>query len=607
MYMFILYVLLIYIISNGIGKKVLKKNSKLYGIRSLIGFVCFLGVLQLLYYPMQYFHVSGNYSFIITLIIFVVSLIYGIKNLKKEDFDFLKDYRFWLMLIFFFGIMKITPSIDATDDEFYFPFIIDNAYNKINTISPESGSLGNIDPYHAYQGYYLFVSFIYRIQHSIFNSITDIFISFRTTFTLLFTIYFSILLKFIKEKLDKKINKYIYFIIEALAVLLVGIAHLNHIYFGSFSLFGIYISVLMIIYDTYLKEKDKNFMIMTLMTEFGIISLASSSLFLILILLSTLFSYEVILNKRVNITDYFLLAIPTFVYIGFIFNIIYILLLIPIFLLIIKKYEKTLNKYFSLYGKYIVYLVFCVFVIVSPFIGSIINLKLFSKLILLFNTFMLLILAYCIFIKKKKYDFIIFCYMITIILFYNPFTANFVSRFLTTEDVFYRISFITKSPLAIITILVYVLFVFKDKKIYKYGLSLFVIALAIMYARNIYTLMMKNEDYKYKYNYILREIYENLDLGEKVSKLSGNILSLDYSARIYNSDLKVNLYRFLGTNPSKEILYEVLYHNEEINQEFLDESKKYDYIISQNKYNDSLQEYYDCIYSNKVYSLYKVN
>lgn len=606
MYMFLVYTLLIYIISNGIGKLFLKENNKIYNLRVPVGFLCFLGVLQIFYYPLQYFHISSNYSFYITLIISIVFLIIGITKIKKEDFQFLKDYHFWLLVVFFFVVMKIIPSIDATDDEFYFPFIIDNAYNKINSIHPQTGQIYNMDPLHAYQGYYLFVSFLYRIQHTLFNSFIDIFVSFRTTFTLLFTIYFSNLLSFIKEKLYIKNNKYIYYVLELLSILLIGVHHLNHIYYGSFVLFTIYIPVLIIIYNNYLKEKNNIYIIMTLLSGFGLLSFASSSLFLILILLSVMFSYEVIVNKKINFINYIVFSIPVLVYLCFITNCLYMILLIPIVFLIFKKINNSINKFFLKWGKYIIYIVPIIFILGSLIYKNVLNLSLFSKSILVFNTFMVLLLLYFALIKKEKINFIIFSYILTVIIFYNPLTATFVSKIFTTEDVFYRISFITKNPLVIISIFVFILNALKNKKIYKYGIYLLIIGLTVIYCKNIYTLMIKNDDYNYKYNYILRESYETLDLGEKITNISGNVVSLDYSVRIYNPSLKVKLYRFLKTNNSADSLFKVLFYNDNINSEFENDIKEYDYIVSQNKYNTNLSEYYECIYSNEKYSLYKV-
>ena len=606
MYMFLVYTLLIYIISNGIGKLFLKKNNKIYNLRVPIGFLCFLGILQIFYYPLQFFHLSSNYSFYITSIISIVFLIIGITKIKKEDFQFLKDYHFWLLLVFFFIVMRIIPSIDATDDEFYFPFIIDNAYNSINFIHPQTGQIYNMDPLHAYQGYYLFASFLYRIQHTLFNSFIDIFVSFRATFTLLFVIYFSNLLSFIKEKLYSKNNKYIYYVLELLSVLLIGIHHLNHIYYGSFVLFSIYIPILIIIYNNYLKEKNNIYIIMTLLSEFGLLSFASSSLFLILILLSVMFSYEVIVNKKLNFINYIVFSISTLIYLCFITNKLYMILLIPIIFLIFKKFNNSINKFFLKFGKYIMYIVPIVFILGSVILGNIINLELFSKSILLFNISIVFLILYLIFVKKQKTNFITFSYILTVIIFYNPLTATFVSKYFTTEDVFYRISFITKNPLVIISIFVFILNALKNRKIYKYGIYLLIVGLAFIYCKNIYTLMIKNEDYNYKYDYILRESYENLDLGEKITNISGNVVSLDYSVRIYNPDLKVNLYRFLSVNDTSDSVFKVLYHNASLDDSFFEEIKDYNYIISQNKYNDNLKNYYECIYSNKIYSLYKI-
>ena len=601
MFMFIIYALLIYIMGLGVGKFFIKKESKLYPLRSVIGFVIFMGVLEVLYLPLEYFNLSSSYSNIITLLLSISSLVLGFIHIKKDDFSFLKDYHFYMLLVLLFGIMKIIPSVDATDDAIYFPLIMDNAYNNINTIAPDTGILGNLDAYHSYQGFYIFISFIYKIQHLIFNSFTDIFIVFRSTFTLLFALYFSSILSYLKSIFKKGINSYIYILLEVLSVLLIGVQHLNHLYFGSFALFSIFIPLYMIVINNSLKESNLKAI---LLMEVGLISLASSSLFLILMILSVLFSYEVLVNKKVDITSYLLESIPCGIYAILLIN---KLILIPVYLLLILIlyiFRNTLNKVLSKYGKYIVYSIPFIFILGSILLKGFINISLFSKSILLFNFLMLTILLYLVLIKKEKINFYVFLFILMILIYYNPFTSTLVSRYLTTKEVFYRISFITKNPLTIISIFIFILKAF-DKKYLKIGLYIFIGGLTILYTRNLYTLMIKNDDYFYDYNYILRESKENLEVGDILTTLEGKVVSLDFPFRSYNTTLSGKIYRFLGTAEYSDNIYEVLHHNYFLSDGFFNEIKEYDYIISQNRYNTSLSTYYNELFRNNSYTIFE--
>ena len=168
----------------------------------------------------------------------------------------------------------------------------------------------------------------------------------------------------------------------------------------------------------------------------------------------------------------------------------------------------------------------------------------------------------------------------TIIIYLNPFTYTFVSKFLTTSSVFYRVSFITKNPLIIICIFS---FIYNNiNKLYKVPFIAMCLGLIFIYANNLYKGMIKLDGYFSNYNYILRESYDNLELGKKVSSLNGKIISVDFSPRTYNSSLNVKLYRFIGTSIYDDDFYDVLVGGNDIDADFKTAIKKYDYIISNN-------------------------
>ena len=81
---------------------ILNKKEELKILSVPVGFIIFMGCLQLGYYPMQFFQVSSTIVHIYTAIISVPLFIYGIIKIKKEDFNFLKHYEFYILIILIF-------------------------------------------------------------------------------------------------------------------------------------------------------------------------------------------------------------------------------------------------------------------------------------------------------------------------------------------------------------------------------------------------------------------------------------------------------------------------------------------------------------------------
>ena len=348
MFMFITYALILFICSNGLGKLLIKSESNLYNLKSLLGFLILLAILQIGYYPIQYFNLSSKVHLIWTSIILLITLILGIKSVKKEDFNFLKSYEFYVFLILIFVVIKILPATEAGDDAFYMPFIMDNAYlNEINTVNPRTGNISSIDNVYWYQGYYLLHSLFYRIQHIIFNRSTDIIISFKTTMTFLSAIFLSYIFIFMKNTLKPLINKYVYYIISILSLLLVGVLEWSHVYWGSFILFPIFIPLYLILFKNYLQEKDKKNKYALFIANIGMISLASTSLFLNLIITFGFFMYE-LWQKKCNAEDYYFILIPCMLYATLILNFLWIFPLLLIVYFVILKYKDYIHKIINL-------------------------------------------------------------------------------------------------------------------------------------------------------------------------------------------------------------------------------------------------------------------
>ena len=300
-------------ISNGIGKILFSKKEELKILSVPVGFIIFMGCLQLGYYPMQFFQVSSTIVHIYTAIISVPLFIYGIIKIKKEDFNFLKHYEFYILIILIFGIIKIIPATDAGDDSFYMPLIMENAQtDKINSINPRNGWEWNVDEFYKYQGYYLFQSSMYRLQNAIFHLTSDIFITFRTTMSLFVIISFALILYGIKS-IYKIENKKIGIIITILSILLIGTLELSHLYWGSNLIFIMGIPIYLILLEQYIKNQEKKYVWIITGMGFGLNAIASTSLFLQTFIIFSFLVYSLKI-KKIKIYDYLIMMLPNFIY-----------------------------------------------------------------------------------------------------------------------------------------------------------------------------------------------------------------------------------------------------------------------------------------------------
>ena len=79
--MFIIYVLVLFIASIGCGSFI-KKESKLFPLRSIIGFCIYLGITQLIYFPMLHFQVSSTIVNVSTFLMLTLAFVYGLFKVK---------------------------------------------------------------------------------------------------------------------------------------------------------------------------------------------------------------------------------------------------------------------------------------------------------------------------------------------------------------------------------------------------------------------------------------------------------------------------------------------------------------------------------------------
>ena len=613
MIMFIIYSLILFISSNGIGKLIIDKNSKLYEIRSIIGFMILLSVLQTIYFPIEYKFMSFNVGFILTLIIIITSFIIGLFKISLSDFNFLKSYEFYVIFILIFLILKILPANEAGDDIFYMALIKDNAYlQNINSINPRTGEIGKISNIYWYQGYYLLVSFLYKIQNIISYNINNILLVFRSTFSLFFAIFSSYIFVYAKKHYLNKIPKWTKYFIQIVALLLIGAQEWSHIYWGSFSLFQVFIPTYLIIFENYIQKKENKKVLLLFFSTIATISLASSSLFLIGIIIFGFLTYEVLFSK-VKIQDYFIISSPLILYILLLFKIekyAYILLIVFFAIEFSKKY---VNKVFNKYLKFIPFLIPCILIFINFVYIKNYNWNLYrlGYLILLFNL-VVSIFVISVTIHTKKINPNLFVFITTVLVFFNPLTASVVAKYLTTDAVYYRLFYITKNPLIICIIFSFTFDFIKNKHFLLNMFNLFLIILSTKYIKNIANFTFLEPTYNQKYNFILREVYDNIEMGEFIEPInSKKFLSIYFAPRIFNNNLYSIVYRYPNDKNLKDELYlSILYYDGNNMEEFKEKIKEdeIDYIIIFNKEEiKNKLNFLEKIYENKTYIFYKVS
>lgn len=630
MYMFIIYSIAIFIISCGIGKLVIKKEEGLLkNISAPIGFVIFFAILQLGYYPMQCLQVSSTVVHIYTAIITIGALIYGCTKIKINDFSFLKKYEFYILIILIFGVIKVLPANEAGDDSFYMPLIMENAKTEqINSVNPRTGWNWNVDEIYKYQGYYLFNSSMYGLQSIICNSTDNIFITFRTTMTFVSLIMMAIILSAIKK--EWKIKGIIGIILTMFSILLTGTLELSHLYWGSFNIFVIGIPVYLLVFYKYIIEDNSKYCYLLAIIGLGLNSLASTSLFLQVLIIFSFFMYNV--RKRTfKLLDYLIIMLPNFLYVVLFLN--KLILFIPVILLYSifsfnKKIQNIINDFVNKYTYKYLFVIPFIFLVLGVLLKLDFSWNIYrlSKVILIFNITMALAITY-LDIKTKKIGPLEFAFVMFILFFFNPLVAPFVSKYFTSEVVYYRLFYITKNPVMIILIFNRAYLYIKEKnkileKIFIIGICVLILRYAYIMAGNTFL----EPSYYNKYNYALRQDEDSRNLGKFLKDNEGkygksNIVSVYFSPRQYTLNYYVNNYRYPNDrkylDEEKDEFITFLYYNDNVTKDdmyafknkMIKESTKLviTYTSKTEKIDELVDFEFEKIYENPTYTLYYFN
>ena len=179
MFGMILVFALMYLVSFGFGEALMQKLSMdEFVFNASFGFVLLIALLQIGYFPVQFFNL--NFIFIVIWSLIVLSVGVGftivyrralIRHFQNRRFLYIAGASIVFLVVFYF----MTIDIGFSDSPMYLNYIAQNINNEhINLFNLYSGLEGSEwDTLYLYQGYYHFASFIVwliNIPHYIFGS-----------------------------------------------------------------------------------------------------------------------------------------------------------------------------------------------------------------------------------------------------------------------------------------------------------------------------------------------------------------------------------------------------------------------------------------------------
>lgn len=154
---------LLIVVLFGYGKtmmKLLKLEKEIFAVP--IGFVTFFCVLQLFYYPVQFFNLSFNLIIVITTVLLILGIILAFLHLKE-----VKVSKYWLFVVLsifvYLGVFYFCfIDIEFSDSPMYLNYIAQNINSStLNKFDLYSGLVGKEwDGLYLYQGYYHFASYL---------------------------------------------------------------------------------------------------------------------------------------------------------------------------------------------------------------------------------------------------------------------------------------------------------------------------------------------------------------------------------------------------------------------------------------------------------------
>ena len=386
----ILGVLLVIFISFGYGIEVNKKlRLNIKGFKGVIGFIVFMALIQIGYYPIQFFNLSFNYVVLVSLSVILFGLFLALKNIKNlinDIFNINAVIVLISVMIFYLINYNLFLDIEFSDASTYLNYIAQNInISNLNMFNPITGVAGSEwDIFYLYQGYYHFGSFfcwLINITAFVFNrgsyvaNITVITWGLGLIYSFFSTMFIINIVNYFGGNKKRFIN-------IILAYLLL---YANFYYWKiAFAFYGntyrvIIGSILIFYIYRWFKEENDNLKKMFPIIIFAGLSFTSSFLFISFVIMFVLAVYLYMIKKDKTTYDMFTFVFPIALYGIIMFGKVYHTVLFAgiLFLLIIygvrllkpvRRIFEEIDEFFFNHIKIIVFIIVPVLLAATQFI-----------------------------------------------------------------------------------------------------------------------------------------------------------------------------------------------------------------------------------------------
>lgn len=288
-----------------------------------IGFALLMMLLQLGYYPAMLFNLPSTYEHVISIIIYIVGIILGIKNIRLIIDEYFNKRIIIIGLSFFVFLLVFYQcyiDISFSDSQMYLNYMSQNINtDHINLFNLWTGEIGQEwDTIYLFQGYYHFGSFIcwlININQYLFNAgsfVENITIQTWGLGSIYSIISSMLIYNFVNYFKKNNWMKWI--------VLLFGLFYLNFFYWRvAFSYYGntfrtIYTCALLFYLYRYFKEERYDFKYICIIISFAGLAFSSSYLFISFAIMYALMVYMFKNNNRNSIREMADFVLPILVY-----------------------------------------------------------------------------------------------------------------------------------------------------------------------------------------------------------------------------------------------------------------------------------------------------
>lgn len=306
-------VMMVLLASTAYGTMLNKRlNFKFNDFVTPIGFAFLIMLLQICYYPAMLFNLSSNYEHIVSLIVFLIGIGYGMLHLGDITQEYCQKRTIIIgvtFVVFFIVFYQCYIDISFSDSQMYLNYMSQNInIDHVNMFDLWTGQRGQEwDTIYLFQGYYHFGSFLawlVNANYYLFNigGFVDNIVIEVWGLGMIYSIVSSMLIYNFANYFGK--NRWIKNL-----MLCFGLFYLNFFYWRvAFSFYGntyrtIYMCALLYFLYRYFKEKRIDFKYVCIVINFAGLAFSSSYLFISFSIMYVLMVYTFHVKERNSIRD----------------------------------------------------------------------------------------------------------------------------------------------------------------------------------------------------------------------------------------------------------------------------------------------------------------